>query len=145
MVIQASEIIVTSASLVQANRDIAASISATQPVEAHGTKMRVTQPTMHNLSEDIFINIANLTLDRRDSYLDYLRAGVKKDTLTALQNATLHMHSLFPDQLLMKVQEEVSLNEERCPTGTSQKKPSRYHPYASSAANVPAWKQIRDS
>ena len=40
--------------------------------------------TMQDLSEGIFINMANLTLSRRDSYLDYLRAGVKQDSPTAL-------------------------------------------------------------
>ena len=83
---------------------------------------------MQDLSEGIFINMANLTLARRDSYLDNLRAGIKQDTLNALHNVPLHMHSLFPDQLLVKVVEEISRNEERCLTSTSLKKPGRYHP-----------------
>ena len=95
--------------------------------------------------------MTNLTLTRRDSYLDYLRARVKQDTLTALWNAPLHMHSLFPDQLLAKAEEEISRNEERPSTSTSQKKPSRYHPYAFAnpshesdrKSGVPAWKQIK--
>ena len=33
--------------------------------------------TMQDLSEGVFINMANFTLARRDSYLDYLQAGVK--------------------------------------------------------------------
>ena len=45
VVTQASEVIVTGASPVQATRDVAASMTATQPVEAPGTKIRVaTQP-----------------------------------------------------------------------------------------------------
>ena len=110
--------------------------------------------TMQDLSEGIFINMANLTLAHRDSYLDYLRAGLKQDTLTALQIAPLHMHSLFPDQLMVKEEEEVSRNKERRSTGASQKKPGRYHPYASSTdksshqphkrSDVPALKQIMD-
>ena len=108
--------------------------------------------TMQDLSEGIFINMANLTLALRDSYLDYLRVRIKQDTHTALRNAPLQMHSLFPDELLLKAEEEISCNEERRLTGTSQKKPGRYHPYASSAkpshesdwkSGVPAWKQIR--
>ena len=46
--------------------------------------------TMQDLSKDVFINMANLTLARCDSYLDYLKAGVKQDTLTALRDAPLH-------------------------------------------------------
>ena len=60
------------------------------------------------------------------------------------------MHSLFPHQLLVKAEKEISHREERHSTGSSQKKPDRY-PYASSAkpsqesermSGVPAWKQI---
>ena len=36
---------------------------------------------MQDLSEAVFINMANFTLARRDSYLDYLHAGVKQDTV----------------------------------------------------------------
>ena len=78
--------------------------------------------TMQCLSEGIFINNTNLTLACRDSYLDYLRAGIKQDTLTAVQNAPLHMHSLFSDQLLVKA-EEILHDEEMHSTSTSQKKP----------------------
>ena len=86
--------------------------------------------TMQDLSEGIFINMANLILARRDSYLEYLRAGVKQDTLTALHTAPLHLQSLFPDQLLVKAEEEVSRSEERRSSGNSHRKPGRYHPYA---------------
>ena len=52
---------------------------------------------MQDLSEGIFINMANLTLARRDSYLEYLRVEVKQDTLTALCTAPINLQSLFPD------------------------------------------------
>ena len=62
--------------------------------------------TMQDLSEGVFISMANFTLARRDSYLEYLHAGVKQDTLTALRTAPVHLHSLFPDQLI-KAEEEI--------------------------------------
>ena len=40
--------------------------------------------TMQDLSEGVFISVANFTLAHRDSYLEYLHAGVKQDTLPAL-------------------------------------------------------------
>ena len=40
--------------------------------------------TTQNLSEGVFIKMANFTPARRDSYLDYLHAGVKQDTVNAL-------------------------------------------------------------
>ena len=108
------------------------------------------QHTIQDLSEGIFISMANLTLARRDSYLKYLCSGVKQDTLTALHTAPVHLQSLFPDQLLVKV-DEISCSEERHSSGSSHRKPSRFHPYASSTtkpahqldqkSTVPVWKQ----
>ena len=103
---------------------------------------------MQDLSEGIFINMANLTLAHSNSY--YLRAGIKQDTSTALRNAPLHMNSLFPDHLLVKT-EEISNYEERRSTTSSPKKPGCYHPFAPTAkqsqdsdrkCSVLAWKQI---
>ena len=36
--------------------------------------------TMQDLSEGVFINMENFTRAPRDSYLDYLHAGVRQDT-----------------------------------------------------------------
>ena len=90
--------------------------------------------TMQDLSEGVFISMANLTLARRDSYLEYIHAGIKQDSLTALCTAPIHLQSLFPGQLLVKA-EEVSHSEERHLSGTSHRKPSCYYPYASSATS----------
>ena len=108
--------------------------------------------TMQDLSEGVFISMANFTLARRDSYLEYLHAGVKQDTLTALHTAPIHLHSLLPDNLLGKAEDEVSRSEERHSAGQSHRKPIRFQPYASNDRSshqpdrktVPAWKQIRE-
>ena len=106
-----------------------------------------------DLSEGVFISMAHFTLARRDSYLEYLHAGVKQDTLTALRTSPIHLHSLFPDNLLIKAEEEVSRSEERRSAGQSHRKPGRFHSYASNdksshqpdrKPSVPAWKQIRE-
>ena len=52
--------------------------------------------TMQDLSEGVFVNVANLTL-AWDSYLEYIKAGIKQDTLTSLRTAPLHLSVLFPD------------------------------------------------
>ena len=39
------------------------------------------------------------------------------DTLTALCTAPVHLHSLFPDQLITKAEEEISRSEERRSSG----------------------------
>ena len=106
--------------------------------------------TMQDLSEGVFINMANYT--RRDSYLDYLHAGVKQDTVNALRTSPVHLNALFLDQLIAKAEDEISKSEERRSSGTSHRHQGRFHPYAASdkstghhdKKNVPAWKQIKD-
>ena len=109
--------------------------------------------TMQDLSEGIFINMANFTLARRDSYLDYLHAGVKQDTVHALRTSPVHLNALFPDQLITKAEEEISRNEERRSSGTSHRQQNRFRPYPASDRStthhdrkptLPAWKQIKD-
>ena len=103
--------------------------------------------------EGIFINMANFTLARRDSYLDYLHAGVKQDTVHALRTSPVHLNALFPDQLITKAEEEISRNEERRSSGTSHRQQNRFRPYPASDRSMthhdrkptlPAWKQIKD-
>ena len=109
--------------------------------------------TMQDLSEGLFISMANFTHAHRDSYLDYLHADVKQDTLTAQRTAPIHLQSLFLDQLLIKAEEEVSRSEERRSSGQSHRKLGHFHPYASNdksphqpdrKSSIPAWKQIRE-
>ena len=92
------------------------------------------QRTMQDLSEGVFISMANLILARRDSYLEFIRGGVKSDTLTALRTVPVHLHSLFPDSLLVKTEDEISRSEERRSSGSAHRKPGRFHPYASSSS-----------
>ena len=109
--------------------------------------------TMQDLSEGIFINMANFTLARRDSYLDYLHAGVKQETVNALRTSPVHLNALFPDQLITKAEEEISRNEERRSSGTSHGQQNHFRPYPASDRStshhdrkptLPAWKQIKD-
>ena len=109
--------------------------------------------TMQDLSEAVFINMANFTLARRDSYLDYLHAGVKQDTVNALRTSPVHLNALFPNQLIAKAEEEISKSEETRSSGTSHRHQGHFHPYAASdkstshhtdKKNIPAWKQIKD-
>ena len=102
---------------------------------------------MQDLSEGVFISMANFTLAHRDSYLDYLHAGVKQDTLTALCTAPVHLHSLFPDQLITKAEEEsVEVKRGVLLTNLTDVKVAftLMLPVTGLSGN-PAWKQIRDS
>ena len=109
--------------------------------------------TMQDLSEGVFINMANFNLARRDSYLDCLHAGVKQDTVNALRTSPVHLNALFPDQLIAKAEGEISKSEERRSSDTSHRQQNRFHPYPASDKStghhdrkptLPAWKQIKD-
>ena len=107
---------------------------------------------MQDLSDGVFVNVANFTLARRDSYLDFVRSGIKQDTLCLLRSAPLHMSALFPDDIVAKAEEEIQHFEDKHTPGPTRKAP-RYHPYAQGnkshhqqseqKSTLPAWKQIR--
>ena len=85
--------------------------------------------TMQDLSEGVFVNVAYLTLARRDSYLDFIKTGIKQDTLTSLRTAPLHLSVLFPDHIIAKAEDEIRHFEDKLTSGPSQRKPQRFHPY----------------
>ena len=72
---------------------------------------QVMARTMQDLSECVFIDMANFTLAHRDNYLDYLHAVVKQDTVNALRTSPVHLNALFMDQLTSKTEEEISKSE----------------------------------
>ena len=105
--------------------------------------------TKQDLSEGIFIDMANQTLTRQDRYMDYLKAGIKQD---ALRTTPIHMGSLFADHLLATAEEEITHHDEKRSAGTFHKKPARFHPYTHSGKQAPeadrksgppAWKQLK--
>ena len=109
--------------------------------------------TMQDLSDGIFISMANFTVARRDSFLKYLHAGVKQDIVNALRTSPVHLTALFPGQLITKAEEEICRSEERRSSGTSHQHQGCFHPYAASdrptghsdqKLTLPAWKQIKD-
>ena len=83
--------------------------------------------TMQDFSEGVFINVANLTLACRDSYMDYLKVRIKQDTLSAIRTAPLHMNVLFQDHLISK-EEEIRHHEDKR-ARPSHKKSQCFHPY----------------
>ena len=82
---------------------------------------------MEHLTDSVFVNMANVTLPKRDSYLAYLKAGIKADTLAALRTAPLHISTLFPDTALKQGEGDIS-NSDKVRSGSVYKK-GRYHPY----------------
>ena len=52
-----------------------------------------------------------MTFLHRDSYMDYLKAGVKPDTWCSLRNSPLHHLALFPDAVIKKTEEDIAKSE----------------------------------
>ena len=100
--------------------------------------------SLQHLSDFTFIQMANLTLVRRDSYLEHLKAGVKPDTFSALRNCPLQTKALFPDDIIRRAEDEIAAFESHKRTNQpgpgrggfagTQKKQHRYQPYST-------WKQ----
>ena len=65
--------------------------------------------------------MANLTLIRRDSYLSYLKAGIKPDTLAALRTAPLNFNTLFPDSVIKQAEKDIA-NYDKGHSGSMCKK-----------------------
>ena len=56
--------------------------------------------SLQHLSDFTFVQMANLTLACRDSYLENIKPGVNHDTLSALRNCPLNGYALFPDAVI---------------------------------------------
>ena len=86
--------------------------------------------TIELLSEFVFINVANMTLARRDVYLAHIKAGVKQDTLSGLRQAPIHLDKLFPDQILKRAEEDIAQHENkgRPAQPLSNNRKDRFHP-----------------
>ena len=89
---------------------------------------------MEHLTDFVFVNMANTTLLRRDSYLSYLKAGVKADTLNGLRSAPLELETLFPDSVIKQAEEDIA-NFDRNRSGSVYKK-GRYHPMIDRIGNL---------
>ena len=118
--------------------------------------------SLQHLSDFTFVQMANLTLVRRDSYLEHLKTGVKPD----LRNCPLNTHALFPDAVIRKAEDEIQQFETTKRTNQpgpgrggfagNHKKQNRFQPYptswkqgqettqtgASAGKDMPAWKSF---
>ena len=79
----------------------------------------------------VFINVADMTLARRDAYLPHMKAGIKQDTLSALRQAPIHLDKLFPDEIVKRAEEDIAQFENKCrpAQNPSSFRKDRFHPY----------------
>ena len=122
--------------------------------------------SLQHLSNFTFTQMANLTLVRRDSYLEHLKQGLKPDTFSALGNCPLNGYALFLDAVIRKAEDEIAQHENaKCTfqpspghggfAGAHKKGQNRYQPYSTawkgqdmskasgnSGKDMPAWKSF---
>ena len=102
---------------------------------------------MQHLADILFVQMGNITLLRRDAYLDHLKQGIKPDTWCALRNSPLNSSGLFPDDMVRRAEEEIAKAEQERRTtqpgwghgGYGSRKQNRYQPYKS------GWNQNQES
>ena len=74
---------------------------------------------MQDLSDFVFINMANITLARWNSYLN----GIKHDGLAPLSTAPIHLGSLCPDNVIGKDEKEIAMMTSIIPAHLTLKRP----------------------
>ena len=111
------------------------------------------QRTMQDLSEGVFISMANLTLARRDSYLEFIRGGVTNLTPCLPYACLQSTNSRSSRTAYWSRLKRRSHVVKRGVLLVTQRKPGRFHPYVpynrtshqpDRKPTTPAWKQIRD-
>ena len=62
---------------------------------------------LQHLVDSFFVQLANFILLRRDSYLEYVKPGLKPDTWNKLRNTPLFNSGLFPDDVLATAEQNI--------------------------------------
>ena len=111
---------------------------------------------MEHLTDFVFVALGNLTLARRDAYLNHVKNGIKPDTLATLRTGPLHIATLFSDAVIKRPEEEIAYYDSKGQSASSSSRVKGwYHPYersdkrsegrSESKQERPAWKNIEDS
>ena len=94
--------------------------------------------SLQHLADSLFVHMSNMILLRRDSYLDFVKLGVKQDTMNLLRNAPMFGYGLFLDAAIMSAEQDIQQHETSSVAqgpgpGTSQhtswRGSHRYRPY----------------
>ena len=66
---------------------------------------------LQHLADSLFVNLSNLILLHRDSYLEHVKPGIKPDTWNMLRNAPMFGYGLFPDAVLNTAEQDINKYE----------------------------------
>ena len=67
--------------------------------------------SLQHIADSLFVHMTNLVLICRDSYLDFVKTGVKQDTMNLLRNAPLFGYGLFPDAAIVTAEQDITKYE----------------------------------
>ena len=94
--------------------------------------------SLQHLADSLFVHLSNLILLRRDAYLDFVKTGVKQNTMNLLRNASLFRYGLFPDAAIVTAKQDIQKHEASsvaqgpgpgAPQHISWRGSHRYRPY----------------
>ena len=80
----------------KSQKDVADALNDLRDLIAFHQKVSIAMGTsLQHLADSLFVQMANLILLRRDSYLDFVKPGVKQDTINSLRNAPMFGYALW--------------------------------------------------
>ena len=105
-----SKTIVFNVNLCQINvKEVTEALNDIKDLLAFHQNVSVAMGTaLQHLADSLFVNLANLILLRRDSYLEHVKPGIKPDTWNLLRNAPMFGYGLFPDSVLNTAEQDIN-------------------------------------
>ena len=96
----------------KAPKDVSESLRDIKDLLAFHQNVSMAMGTaLQHLADSLFVHLANLILLRRDSYLEFVKPGIKPDTWNLLRNAPMFGYGLFPDSVLGAAEQDVIKHE----------------------------------
>ena len=122
-------------------------------MDFNSSTIQAAAKAMEHLTKFVIFTMGNLTLTRRDVYLNHLKNGIKPDTFVALRTGPLYIATLFPESVIKRAEEEIAHYDSKSqPAATSSRSKARFHPYerhdrrqegrSESKQEKPTWKNI---
>ena len=96
----------------KAPKDVSNALNDLRDLMAFHQRVSVAMGTsLQHLADSLFVHMSNMILLRRDSYLDFVKPGVKQDTMNLLRNAPMFGYGLFPDAAIMSAEQDIQKHE----------------------------------
>ena len=120
-------------------KEVSSALSDLRDFMAFHQRVSVAMGTaLQHIADSLFVHLSNLILLRCGAYLDFVKTGVKQDTMNLLRNAPLFGYRLFPDAAIVTAEQDILKYESSsvaqgpgpgAPQHTSWRGAHRYRPY----------------